>query len=151
MFHLENSYVCRKAMERELTLSWPRIMSLWHSARYLDQSPLIPSPFIVEASNKVLKMAEALGSAIWPIPHCIFDRLWVENLQISDFPLPGWIFLRFSPAIWVMLYSQTYTNYMHILAFICRRQFTLGNFFIQATQYCPPVTKKLRSVFMTQP
>ena len=37
-------------------------------------------------------LVEALGSATWPITHCVFDRGWVENRPTSDFPLPVWIF-----------------------------------------------------------
>jgi hypothetical protein len=34
---------------------------------------------------------EALGSATSSIPHCVFNRSWVENRPTSDIPLPVWI------------------------------------------------------------
>jgi hypothetical protein len=120
--------------------------------------PPLHSRSIKQGSKDCWHLVEALGSVTWPIPHCIFDRLWVENLQPSDFPLPGSIFLRFSPAIWVLLYSDTIQTVLEtsewFLSIYAYSRFygwvagsllwaPLGTLFIQATQYCPPVTKKL--------
>ena len=74
MFQPDNSIVCRKAMERELTLLRPRLTSLWHSARHLAQSPLIlplHSRSLKQSSKDCWHLVEALGSAIWPHLHCV--------------------------------------------------------------------------------
>ncbi|CDQ95464.1 unnamed protein product, partial [Oncorhynchus mykiss] len=67
--------------------------------------------------------------------HCILDRQRLENLQTSDFPLPGWIS------------SQVFPCHMSsvILTDIIQT-FTLGTLFIQATQYCPPSPKESKLI-----
>ena len=94
MFQPENSFVCRKAMEREVTFSWPLVTrqrmlaDLWLNP--LSFAPL-HSRSLKQRSKDGWHLVEATGSPRWPIPHCIFNRGRVENLQTSDFPLPGWI------------------------------------------------------------
>ena len=123
-----------------------------------SHSPPLHSRSLKQSSKDCWHLVEALGSAIWPHLHCILEWQRVEKLKTSDFPLPGWIFLRF-----YLPYEFCYTHRHHsnsfrnfsvfypILLIICMyshlgqssRQFTLGTLFIQVTQYCPPVTKKL--------
>ena len=74
---------------------------------------------------------EALGSAIGPNLHCILVRQRLENLQTSDFSLPGWIVSQvfachmssviLTDIIQTVLetsgcFLSKYTNNMHILA-----------------------------------
>ena len=62
---------------------------------FSSHSPLLQSRSIKQGSKDCWHLVEALGSAIWPHRHCILDRLRLENLQTSDFPLPGCIFSQF--------------------------------------------------------
>jgi hypothetical protein len=74
---------------------------------------------------------EAIEMVTWVLSLCMVDRLSMEKQPFKIIVLPGWIFPGFSPAISVLLYSQTLfttvletlecylstsTNYMHIVA-----------------------------------
>ena len=72
-----------------------------------SHEPRLYSRIVKQVSKDGWHLVEAIGSATWLHRHCVFGRPSFEKLQTSDFPLPGWIFLRFSPAIWVLLYTQT--------------------------------------------
>ena len=93
---------------------------------FSSHSPLLHSRSIKQGSKDCWHLVEVLGSAIWPHRHCIFDRQWVEKLQISDFPLPGWIFSQIlachmssvilTDIIQTECFLSKYTDNMHILA-----------------------------------
>jgi lipid-A-disaccharide synthase-like uncharacterized protein len=70
-----------------------QLMPLWQQTHdsFSYHSPLLHIRSIKQGSKDCWHLVEALGSAIWPHRHCIFDRQWLEKLHISDFPLPGWI------------------------------------------------------------
>jgi hypothetical protein len=86
---------------------------------------------IKHGSKDCWHLVEAVGSATWPISHCIFNREWVEKRPTSNFPLPGWIssqvFACHMSSVILTDIIQTvletsecflskYTKYMHILA-----------------------------------
>jgi hypothetical protein len=68
MFQPENSFVFRKALEREVTLSGARVMRWRLSARPLTQRGLMSHSFIVESSFKCLKKT---SSATLSISRCV--------------------------------------------------------------------------------
>ena len=157
MFQPENSFVFRKSTGRRGN----SVGSTCHETKALCQTtdlkrshePRLYSRILIQVSKDGWHLVEALGSATSSISQCELGRPSFEKLQTSDVPLPGWIFLRFSPAIWGLLYSQNYSNsfrnfrsvFYQILIIICiyyhlgqsRRQFTLGTLLMQKWKCCP--------------
>ena len=74
---------------------------------FSSHSRLHYSRSLKQVSKDGRHLVEAVGSAPWLHRHGLFGRPSFEKLQTSDFRLPGWIFLSFSPAIWVLLYLHT--------------------------------------------
>ena len=111
MFQPENSFVFRKSTG----MRGNSVGSAHHETEALCQTtdsnrshePLLYSRILIQVSKDGWHLVEAVESATLSISQCVFGRPCFEKLQTSDVTLPGWIFLRFSPAIWVLLYSQT--------------------------------------------
>ena len=113
-------------MWMRMTSSW-LLADLWHIP--LSFGPL-HSRSLKQVSKDCWHLVEALGSARWPISHCIFNRVCVK-LQASDFPLPVWNFFsgfclpcefcythrhHSSSFRNFRVFLSKYTNNMHILA-----------------------------------
>jgi hypothetical protein len=109
IFQPDNSFVFRNEKERS-SCSRPRVTKLKAFSQTTGSNSSYSLPLysrsLKQRSKDCWHLVETLGSAIWPHRRSILDMQSLEKLQTSDFPLPGWIFLRFSPVISVLLYSQ---------------------------------------------